>query len=137
MNVSDYRRDYAAYSSSLELAHYQHRAGFERELNLEPVYDRYGELFTRAAIESLESAYRETPEHRETERTSLRKLCGSARLGYLEAQARELTDELARCASSAYVEWDGERIPVNNVPKLISNESKRSEEHTSELQSPQ
>lgn len=47
MDISDYRRDYAAYCSSIELAHYQHRAGFERELYLEPIYDRYGELFSR------------------------------------------------------------------------------------------
>src|SRR3954464_11743327 len=104
MNVSDYRSDYAAYCSALELAHYQHRAGFELELNLEPIYDRYGELFTRDAIDDLERVLLETPEHRETERTGLHKLSGSARLGYLERQARELTDELALCTSSAYVE---------------------------------
>jgi hypothetical protein len=122
MNVSDYRSDYAAYCSTLELAHYRHRAGLERELNLEPIYDRYGELFTRDAIADLERDYQATREHRETERVGLHKLSGSARLGYLEAQARELTDEIARCTSSAYVEWNGESLPVNNVPKLISNE---------------
>ncbi|MDT5059605.1 MAG: hypothetical protein QOH63_64 [Acidobacteriota bacterium] len=122
MNVSDYRSDYAAYCSTLELAHYRHRAGLERELNLEPIYDRYGGLFTLSAIDDLEHYRQETPEHRETERAGLHKLSGSVRLGYLEAQARELTDEIARCASSAYVGWSGESVPVNNVPKLISNE---------------
>jgi hypothetical protein len=122
MNVSDYRSDYAAYCSAFELAHYQHRAGFERALNLKPIYDRYGELFTRDAIDDLERAFRETSEQRETERVGLHKLSGAARLGYLEAQTRELTDEIARCTSAAYVEWGGERVPVNNVPKLISNE---------------
>jgi hypothetical protein len=122
MNVSDYRSDYAAYCSALELAHYQHRAGFERELNLESIYDRYGELFTRDAIDDLDRALRETSEQRETERVGLHKLSGAARIGYLEAQTRELTDEIARCTSAAHVEWSGERVPVNNVPKLISNE---------------
>ena len=103
MNVSDYRRDYAAYCSAVELAHYQHRAGFERELNLEPIYDRYGDLFTRDAINNLEHACRETSEQRETERTSLNNLIAVARAGYLDARARELTDELARCSSAASV----------------------------------
>jgi hypothetical protein len=122
MNVSDYRSDYAAYCSALELAYYQHRAGFERELNLEPIYDRYGELFTRDAIDNLARFLREITEHRETERASLHKLSGAARVGYLEAQARELTDEIALCTSSAHVEWNGESLPVNNIPKIISNE---------------
>lgn len=123
MNVSDYRRDYAAYCSALELAHYKYRAGFERQLTLAPIYDRYGELFTRAATDDLALAFRETPEHRETERASLHKLSAAARLGYLEAEARELTTEIARCTSSAHVEWGGESVPVNNVPKIISNET--------------
>ncbi|MBA2732507.1 MAG: hypothetical protein H0U54_06410 [Acidobacteria bacterium] len=122
MNISDYRRDFAEYSSTIELAHYQHRAGFERELHLESIYERYGDLFTRDAIDALQRAYDETPAHRETERMGLRLLCGAARIGYLEARARELTDEVARCHSSARVEWEGERIPVNSVPQIISNE---------------
>ena len=122
MNTNDYRRDFAAYSSAIELAHYEHRAGFKPELHLEPIYDRYGELFTRDRVEHLEQAYRETPEHRETERAGLHNLLSQARIGYLDAQARELTDELSRCAARVRVEWDGESLPVNNVPKLISNE---------------
>lgn len=123
MNISDYRRDFASYCSAFELANYQYRAGFERELHLEPIYERYSDLFTRDAIDNLRSAYRETPAHRETERTSLRALTSVARIGYLEERARELTDEIARCESSAHVEWNGENLPVNNVPKVIAEES--------------
>jgi hypothetical protein len=122
MNISDYRRDFASYCSAFELAHYQHRAGFDRELHLEPIYDRYSDLFTRDAIDAIKRAHAETPPHLETERTGLRVLTGAAQIGYLEAQARELTDEVARCESAARVDWDKERVPVNNVPKIISNE---------------
>ena len=122
MDISDYRRDYAAYCSQIELAHCQHRAGFARELHLEPIYDRYGELFSRDSIDNLTRAYLETPEHREAERAGLHKLTGAARLGYLEAQARELSDELSHCLTSQRVEWQGESLPVNNIPKIISNE---------------
>lgn len=126
MNVSDYRTDYAAYCSTLELAHYRNRAGFERELNIEPIYDRYGGLYTRAAIDELERSYNETPEQRETERVSLHKLTAVARMGYLETEARELTAEIARFTSSQLIEWNGERIPLNNVQKIISNEPRAS-----------
>lgn len=122
MNISDYRRDFAAYCSTFELAHYQHRAGFERELHLQPIYERYGDLFTRDAINAIKQTYEETPAHLETERTGLRVLSGAAQIGYLEAQARELTDEVVRCESAARVEWDKEYVPVNNVPRIISNE---------------
>jgi hypothetical protein len=122
MNISDYRRDFAAYCSAFELAHYQHRAGFEKELHLEPIYERYGDLFTREAIDALKLGLEETPAHLETERAGLRLLFVAAQAGYLEAQARELTDEVARCEVAARVEWDGERIPVNNVPKIMANE---------------
>ena len=122
MNISDYRRDFAASCSAVELAHYRYRAGFERELHLEPIYDRYGHLFTLDAIDSLRRAREETPAHLETERAGLLLLAGSARAGFLEARGRELTDEISRCEAAAAVEWAGERVPLNNVPKIIANE---------------
>jgi hypothetical protein len=130
MKIEDYRRDFAAYNSALELAYYQHRAGFERELHIEPVYDRYGDLFTRAAIDDLVRELDATQAHRETERAGLRALIGAARYGYLQAEATELTLERARCESSARIAWEGESIPAYNVPAKISNEpvaSKRRE----------
>jgi hypothetical protein len=122
MNISDYRRDFAAYCSAVELAHYQYRAGHERELHLEPIYDRYGDLFTLGAIDSLRRAWEDAPAHLETERSGLQLLLGSARAGFLEAQGRELTDEISRCEAAAVLEWAGERVPLNNVPKIIANE---------------
>ena len=128
MNTRDYRSDFAAYNSALELAHYQHRAGFEKELHLAPIYELYGDLFTVDAIDVLQRAYQETPAHLETERVGLRMLSGAARAGYLEARARELSDEVAR-RESLLIEWDGERIPLNNLPKMISNEPSAPRRH--------
>ncbi len=122
MNISDYRRDFAASCSAVELAHYQYRAGFEKELHLEPIYERYGDLFTLDAIDSLRRAWEDTPAHLETERAGLLLLTGSARASFLEARGRELTDEISRCEAAASVEWAGERVPINNVPRIISNE---------------
>ncbi|HEX8495245.1 MAG TPA: hypothetical protein VF658_20710 [Pyrinomonadaceae bacterium] len=127
MKIEDYRRDFAAYNSAIELAHYQHRAGFERELRIESVYDRYGDLFTRDAIDDLGRELAETPEHRETERASLRALIGAARYGYLQAQAKDLTFERALYESSARIEWKGESLPAYNAPAKIANEPQPAE----------
>jgi hypothetical protein len=122
MNTDEYRREFAAYNSALELAYYQHRAGFEPQLHTQPIYDRYSDLFTRDAIDDLKRERDRVPAHRETERAGLNALYGAARIGYLEAHAKELTDECARCESSARVEWEGESIPAYNVPQRIANE---------------
>jgi hypothetical protein len=122
MNTDEYRREFAAYNSALELAHYQHRAGFEPELRTQPIYDRYSDLFTRDAIDDLKRARDGVAPHRETERAGLNALFGSARVGYLEARAKELTDECASCEASARVRWDNESVPAYNVPQKIANE---------------
>jgi len=122
MNTTEYRSEFSAYSRAFELAHYHHRAGLEPQLNLEPVYDRYGDLFTQQAILDLEQAFKETlPEH-ETERAGLRALCGAARIGYLERHAREVTAERARCEMGARISLDGSEISFHSVPKRIGNE---------------
>ncbi|MGA9994487.1 MAG: hypothetical protein WBP93_03680 [Pyrinomonadaceae bacterium] len=123
MDIQDYRREFAAYNSALILAHYNFRAGLVPLLEIEPVYERYGDLFTRAAIDELERAARETPASRETESRGLHALCGAARLGYMEAEARDLTNERARCEASLRIEWEGESVPVHAAPKMIANEA--------------
>lgn len=122
MNISDYRRDFAAYSSAFELAHYEHRAGFKPELQTEHLYERYGDLFTRDAIAALKHALDETPAHLETERTGLSFLYAAACIGYLEAQAKDLTDERSRCEASGRVQWNGESIPVYGIQKILTSE---------------
>lgn len=123
MNISDYRSEFAAFSSAVELAHYKHRAGFEQQLQTEPIYERYYDLFTRDAIEGLRQTLSQTPSEYETERAGLKALLGAASIGFLEAHARELTDEYAFCQSSAQVDWMGERLSLHSVPKLIANEA--------------
>ncbi|HMF56154.1 MAG TPA: hypothetical protein VK619_07395 [Pyrinomonadaceae bacterium] len=122
MNLSDYRHDFAAYNSAIQLAYYKYRSGLENELHLEPIIDRYGDLFTPGAITSLEQAMGDTPENFETERAGLHALLGAARVGFLEAQARRLTEERAHCESTAHIEWRGENVSAFSVTRLIANE---------------
>lgn len=123
MNIDDYRRDFAAYNSALSLAYYRHRAGLETELHAEHIYERYGDLFTRDAVEGLKRSLESVPENFDTERRGLNLLTASARAGFLETRAKELTEELARCESAAHVLWEGEEIPAHSVQKRVANET--------------
>lgn len=122
MNPGDYRREYAAYSAALARALYDYHTGRTPELRLAPLRERYADLWTRERVAELERAHRETPAQFETERTALRRLTRAARLGYAEVSAREVADELRRCAAAARVEWDAARVPAADVPELIAHE---------------
>ncbi|HEY1403893.1 MAG TPA: hypothetical protein VGB05_07195, partial [Pyrinomonadaceae bacterium] len=123
MKTDDYRRDYAAYSAALERARYDYHTGVEPELRLAPLRDRYADLWTRAAIDDLTRALEETSRQFETERVALAALLRAAQVGYVEARAAEVTDELARCKASARVEWDGARLASDDAPASIAAET--------------
>src|SRR5215218_719797 len=110
MNPSDYRRDYAAYCSTVGCARFEHHAGFSPRLELRPAEERYADLWTREAVEDLRRAFEETPAQFETERAGLRALAGAAALKYAGRRAREVSEELGRCAESGGLDWGGERV---------------------------
>lgn len=122
MNPSDYRRDYAAYRSTVERALYEYRVGLSPRVELREAEERYAELWTREAFEELRRAHDETSETFETERAGLRALAGAASLKYAESRAAEVTGELRRCEASARVSWDGERRPAQEVSEALASE---------------
>lgn len=122
MNPSDYRRDYAAYSAAVQRSRFEHHAGLSPRLELRPAEERYADLWAREAVEDLRRALAEAPEQFETERAGLRALAGAAGLKYAEGQAREVSDELRRCAESGGFEWDGARVSAPDVPGLLAAE---------------
>ncbi|HEX8285412.1 MAG TPA: hypothetical protein VF588_18805 [Pyrinomonadaceae bacterium] len=123
MNPADYRRDYAAYRSAVELARFEHHAGLSAAPDLRPAEERYADLWTRDSFTDLRRAHDETPAQFETERAGLRALAGAAAVGHAEAQAREVSGELARCAESGSFEWGGERVRASESPRLLAAES--------------
>jgi hypothetical protein len=122
MKASDYRRDFNAYCSARERAAYEFYAGRADRLNPAPLRDRYGDLWTREAVEDLGRERDSTPAAFETERAALSSLAGAARLGYAERRAAEVSDELSRCETAARVEWGGARIAAGEVPALLAAE---------------
>jgi hypothetical protein len=122
MKTGDYRRDYAAYAAALERARYNYHTGVALHLRLQPIQERYADLWTRASIEDLTRAREETSTQFETERTALAALLRVAQLGYLEAHAAEVTEELARCGASARFAWDGSTFAAEDGRDVIASE---------------
>src|SRR5215208_3882706 len=100
------RRDYAAYSAAAERARFEHHVGLSPRLELRPAEERYADLWTREAVEDLRRTLDETHAQFETERAALRALAGAAALKYAEGRAREVSEELRRCAKSGGFEWN-------------------------------
>jgi len=122
MKTGDYRRDHAAYTAAFERARYDYHTGVAPHLRLAPLRDRYADLWTRDAIDDLARAREETPTQFETERTALAALLRAAQLGFLEARATEVTNELARCTSSARIMWDGAALSPEDAPDALAAE---------------
>ncbi|MGI9107513.1 MAG: hypothetical protein ACR2G4_14845 [Pyrinomonadaceae bacterium] len=122
MKTGDYRRDYAAYHSALERTRYNYHMGFAPELCLAPIRDRYADLWSRRSIDELIHAHEETPRQFETEHTALSALIRAAQLGYAEAHATDVTDELARCTASIRLDWNGASLAIDEVPEALAAE---------------
>lgn len=112
MNASDYRREYSAYRSALARELYRRHAGLSDDpRRLARLGERYSHLWRREEVEDLRGALAGTPAEFATERAGLRNLVGAAGLGYVEARAAELREELARC-EAARVTPDGSQPPA-------------------------
>ena len=53
MDIVAYRSSAQEFMSELTREYYRHFAGLQDEYEIEPIYDRHCELFTRSAVESL------------------------------------------------------------------------------------
>ena len=126
MNISEYRAQFASFNSSLELARYKYHVGLKSELNNDEIYDRYSDLFSPAAFADLRShrSIRHRPTLKLKERR-LQRLLSAAQLRHVEMQASELTRELAHCESSSRIEWNGEKISLEDVPARLARESNK------------
>lgn len=123
MNPGDYRRDYAAYRSAVESARFEHHAGLSPAPDTRPAEERYADLWTREAFADLRRAFDETPEQFETARAGLFALAGAAAFGYAEAHAREVSEELRRCAEAGAFDWGGARVSASESPRLLTVET--------------
>jgi hypothetical protein len=129
MNPSDYRRDYAAFCSAVGRERFNRQAGINPQPNLQPIEERYADLWTREVIEELRRAFNETPAQFETERAGLRALVGAAQVKHARESVREVSGELCRCLESARVDWDGSKVAAEEARELIAVASDATRRH--------
>jgi hypothetical protein len=118
-----YEREVEDFAGEQGEAEYVNLAGFRAELDLAPVYQRHGGLFSSAAIDGLRQAAGGTgPAAGRAQR-----LLGFAVAGHLEQAAAPLTDRIAAAESTAVVVWRRERIGYRQAPIRVADISDRTE----------
>ncbi len=108
---TDYRTDAESFLEALSREHYLHLAGHKPTLELDPIYARHPDLFSRETVEGL----RADPADRHLLMFALDGLMG--------AQTSALEEKLAGLEASLEVELDGERIGFRQVAVAMANES--------------
>jgi len=128
--LEEYKSDFVTFHSALTRAYYLNLAGLKDELELAPIYERFSDLFTRDAIESIRRRLDETSEHFETERAALGRMLAFSIERFLADSAKQFTQEISSYESASTIEWKGRKITFQSVIPTIKNESNRDVRHT-------
>ncbi|HJQ71425.1 MAG TPA: hypothetical protein VKA70_20775 [Blastocatellia bacterium] len=123
--LEKYRNQYAEFNSTLMREYYLFLSGQKTDLRIAPIYDRYGDLFTRDSITSLKQSLDQTPEHYASERKATKRLLIFAVEQYLENSAKELTKAINEYESASTIEWAGRRITFQDSAVAIRTERDR------------
>lgn len=123
--LDEYKDDFVDFHSTLTREYYFHLTGLKDELELSPIYERFSDLFTREAIESLKRRLDEVSGHFETERAALRRMLVFSVERFLADSAKQLTEEVSNYESASIIDWKGQRITFQSVIPRIKNEEDR------------
>jgi len=123
MDLAAYRAAAAAFSAELGVELYRHFAGLADELAIEPIYERHGALFTRAAVDELRALAAGADDGDGAR--GLRALTSFAVEGFLGQATKELDAELARREAELTLAVDGERIGYRESSIVQANEPDR------------
>lgn len=120
VDLDEYRREADEFLAALIEQQYLHYSGQKEELELEPVYDRYGDLTSLAAC-------------RELAESGARELWRFACEHYLSRVAVHEEERLASLEATLEAEVDGEPVPYRMLGPLIAGEPDRTRREQLEL----
>jgi hypothetical protein len=123
--LDEYRRGYVDFCEASNREYYLYLSGQKPSLEIVPIYERFGGLFSRDAIARLKENLEETPEHFETERSARSRLLMFAVEQFLEDSAKRLTEEISRYEAAASIEWLGRRMTFQDSVAAIVTEPDR------------
>lgn len=124
--LDQYRRDYADFNVACAREYYLFLSGQKTTLEIAPIYERYGDLFTRDSIERLKDELNQTPEHFETQRAGASRLLIFAAEQFLENSVKQLTEEISEHEASATIRWKDREITFQDASAEIVTERDRS-----------
>jgi hypothetical protein len=120
--LSEYRQRFGDFHTELHREDYLFRSGHEQSREVARIRGEHSDLFKSSAIAELRAKLEETPEHRETERASVKRLIAFAVEGALSARAQEVSDEIENYEADALVDWRGRRVPFRASASLLADE---------------
>lgn len=123
--LDEYRREYADFHTAYTREQYLFLSGQKNNLQLEPIYERYGDLFSRDSVTRLKQAVDDTPEHFETERAGLHRLFALAAEQFLESSVKELTQEINEYETAATAKVMHREMTFQDSAVAISSEPER------------
>ena len=109
-DLAAYRAEAEDFLSSIDREYYLHYSGQQDEFEIEAIYARHAELFSREAVDSLREA------------GAAPALVEFAVQGHIGQELKEGSAELARREATLELEWDGEDVPYRSAPVLQANE---------------
>ncbi|HEY6331789.1 MAG TPA: hypothetical protein VI756_20850 [Blastocatellia bacterium] len=123
--IEAYRRDYEDFNAQLMNESYLYNSGQKAQLEIGPIYQRFGHLFDMEAIARLQGELEGTPAHFESQRVSITHFLVFAVNQYLDASVKGLTEEISREEAAASTGWRGRNMTFQDSAVAISTESIR------------
>jgi hypothetical protein len=118
-DLETYRRRAEEFVGALDGEFYEHFSGRKAVCDTAAVYDRFPELFTRDALDGLEAQYQKATGD---DKRRLAYLLAFTVDGFMGAETKHLSDEVANTESRTSVELDGEKIGLRNASVVQANE---------------
>jgi hypothetical protein len=125
-DLDAYRERAEGFLEEIDREYYLHLAGHKPELEIEPIYERYGELFEGEAVERIREASGRAAEaagDRDDERRRLRYLLQFAFDGLLGRETKAEQAEVARLEATLEVSANGTGVAYRQVPIEQANET--------------
>ena len=121
MDLQAYRRSAETFLSDLTREEYRHFAGLKDTYEIEPLYERHAELFTRASVERLRSLY-DTSSPGSDARRRLQMLLDFAVEGYIGQSGKATEAELAQREATLTLDLDDEQLGFRESSVIQANE---------------
>jgi hypothetical protein len=121
--LSEYRQRFGDFHTEFHREDYLFRSGHKQGRETARIRGEYSDVFKPSAIAELRTKLEETSEHRETDRTSVKRLIAFAVEGSLQSHAQEISDEIEDYEANALIDWQGGKVPFRASARTLADES--------------